>query len=122
MQPASQPDSQRAKRDWRAAELPDEDKQGGKFQQIEGLTTVDAEEIPCEFPVEDDIKVDETVDRVMKKESRPSWLARRKNSTQWKHSEYLTHAQKNFQKMRKSRDEKMFPKVENGGFVDREFR
>ena len=36
------------KRDARAAELPDEDEQGGQFQQVEGLTTVDAEEIPYE--------------------------------------------------------------------------
>ena len=33
------------KRDARAAELPDEDEQGGKFQQVEGLTAVDAEEL-----------------------------------------------------------------------------
>ena len=42
-------------RDARAAELLDEDEQGGKFQQVEELTTVDAEEIPCEFAVEDDL-------------------------------------------------------------------
>ena len=47
------------KRDARTAELPDEDEQGGKFQQVEGLTTVDAEEIPCEFSVEDDFVIDE---------------------------------------------------------------
>ena len=47
------------KRDARAAEHPDEDEQGGKFQQVEGLTTVDAEEIPCEFSVEDDFMIDE---------------------------------------------------------------
>ena len=40
----------------------DEDEQGRKFQQVEGLTTVDAEEIPCEFSVEDDFEVDETGD------------------------------------------------------------
>ena len=46
------------------AELLDGDEQGGKFQQVEGLTTVDAEEIPCEFPVEDDFEVDETAEGV----------------------------------------------------------
>ena len=35
--------------DARAEVLPDEDEPGGKFQQVEGLTTVDAEEIHCEF-------------------------------------------------------------------------
>ena len=59
VQPARQP-----KRDVRAAELPDEDEQGGKFQQVEGLTTVGAEEIPCEFSVEDDFEVDETAEGV----------------------------------------------------------
>ena len=52
------------KRDARAAELPDEDEQGGKFQQVEGLTTVDAEEIPCEFSVEDDFLFDENAEGV----------------------------------------------------------
>ena len=37
------------KRYARAAELPDEDEQRSKFQQVEGLTTVDAEEIPYEL-------------------------------------------------------------------------
>ena len=66
VQPASQleqldsNESSGVKRDARAAELPDEDEQGGKFQQVEGLTTVDAEEIPCESSVEDDFEVDET--------------------------------------------------------------
>ena len=44
------------KRDAGAAELPDEDEQGGKFQQVEGLTTVDAEEIPCEFSMDDELR------------------------------------------------------------------
>ena len=52
------------KRDARAAELPDEDEQGGKFQQVEGLTTVDAEEIPCEISVEDDFLIDENAEGV----------------------------------------------------------
>ena len=52
------------KRDARAAELPDEDEQGGKFQQVEGLTTVDAEQIPCDFSAEDDFEVDETAEGV----------------------------------------------------------
>ena len=52
------------KRDARAAELPDEDEQGGKFQQVEGLTTVDAEEIQCEFSVEDDFLIDENAESV----------------------------------------------------------
>ena len=52
------------KRDARAAELPDEDEQGGTFQQVEGLTTVDAEQISCEFSVEDDFEVDETAEGV----------------------------------------------------------
>ena len=37
---------------------------GGKFQQVEALTTVEAEEIPCEFSVEDDFEVDETAEGV----------------------------------------------------------
>ena len=41
-----------------------EDEQGGKFQQVEGLTTVDAEEIPCEFSVEDDFVIDENAEGV----------------------------------------------------------
>ena len=47
------------KRDSRTAELPDEDG-GGKFLQVEGLMTVDAGEIPCEFSVEDDFDFDQT--------------------------------------------------------------
>ena len=42
------------KRDARTAELSDEDEGGGKFLQVEELTTVDAGEIPREFSVEDD--------------------------------------------------------------------
>ena len=55
MKPTSQPEQSKSstssgiKRDARAAELPNEDKKGGKVQQVEGLTTCDAEEIPCEF-------------------------------------------------------------------------
>ena len=56
--------SSSVKRDARAAELPDEDEQGGKFQQVEGLTTVDAEEIPCEFSAEDDFLIDEKAEGV----------------------------------------------------------
>ena len=44
--------------------LSDEDEQGGKFQQVEGLTTVDAEEIPCEFSVEDDFLIDENAEGI----------------------------------------------------------
>ena len=44
--------------------FPDEDEQGGKFQQVEGLTTVDAEEVPCEFSVEDDFLFDEKAEGV----------------------------------------------------------
>ena len=57
------------KRDARAAELPDEDEEGGKFQQVEGLTAVDAEEIPCEFSVEDDFLIDENAEGVDEKNS-----------------------------------------------------
>ena len=70
VQPASQPEQSESnvnfavKRDARAAELPDEDEQGGKFQQVEGLTTVDAGEIPCDFSVEDDFEIDETAEGV----------------------------------------------------------
>ena len=53
-----QPVSSGVKRDARTAKLPDEDEQGGKFQQVEELTTVDAEELPYEFSVEDDIMHD----------------------------------------------------------------
>ena len=60
-----QPVSSGVKRDARTAELPDEDEQGGKFLQVEGLTTVDAEEIPCEFfRVEDDFMIDESTEGV----------------------------------------------------------
>ena len=52
------------KRHARAAELPDEDEQEGKFQQVEGLTTVDAEEIGCEFSVEDDFLIYENAEGV----------------------------------------------------------
>ena len=38
--------------------------QGGKFQQVEGLTTADAEVIPCEFSVQDDFMTDENTDGV----------------------------------------------------------
>ena len=37
-----QPVSSGVKRDARAAEISNEDEQGGKFQQVEGVTTVDA--------------------------------------------------------------------------------
>ena len=59
-----QPVSSGVKRDARAAELPDEDERGGNFQQVEGLTTVDAEEIPCEFSVEDDFMIHENTEGV----------------------------------------------------------
>ena len=65
MEPASQLEpsesnaSSGVKRDACAAELLDEDEQGGKFQQVEA---VDAEEIPCEFSVEDDFEVDKTAE------------------------------------------------------------
>ena len=52
------------KRYARAAELPDENEQGGKFQQVEGLRTVDAQEIPCDFSVEDDFLIDENAEGV----------------------------------------------------------
>ena len=48
----------------RAVEHPDKDEQGGKFQQVEGLATVDAEEIPCEFSVEDDFIIDQNKEGV----------------------------------------------------------
>ena len=57
-----QPVSSGVKRDARTAELPDEDEQGGKFLTVEELTTVDAEEIPCEFSVEDDFVMDENTE------------------------------------------------------------
>ena len=44
----------------RAAELPDEDEGGSKFDRVEGLTTFDAKEVTCESSVEDDFEVDET--------------------------------------------------------------
>ena len=58
MNQPGQPVSSGVKRDSRAAELLDEEQQGGKFQQVEGLTTVDAEEIPREFSMEDDFLFD----------------------------------------------------------------
>ena len=59
-----QPVSSGVQSDARAGELPDEDEQGGKFQQVEELTTVDAEDIPCEFSVGDDFMIDENTDGV----------------------------------------------------------
>ena len=59
-----QPVSSGVKRDARAAELLDEGQLVGKFQQVEGLTTVDAEEIPCEFSVEDDFMIGENTEGV----------------------------------------------------------
>ena len=70
VRPASQSEqsesnvSSGVKRDARAAELLDEDEQGSKFQQVEGLTTVDAEEILCEVSVGDDFEVDEAAEGV----------------------------------------------------------
>ena len=70
VQPASQPDQSKRNvcscvtRDARAAELFDDDEQGGKFQQVEDFTTVDTEETPCEFAVEDHFEVDETAEGV----------------------------------------------------------
>ena len=54
-----QPVSSGVQRDVRTAALPDENEQGGKFLQVEGLTTADAEEIPCECSVEDDFMIDD---------------------------------------------------------------
>ena len=54
-----QPVSSGVKRDARMAEHPDEDEQGCKFFQVEGLTTADAEEVLCESSVEDDFVMDE---------------------------------------------------------------
>ena len=68
VKPTNRPEPSRSgtnsgiKRDARAAELPVV--QGGKFQQVEGLTTVDAAEIPCEFSVEDDFVIDENAEAV----------------------------------------------------------
>ena len=62
-----QPVSSGVKRDARAAELPDEDEQDGKFQQVAGLTT------------------DENTERVVE-EIVKAIVARRKSSTRWKHS------------------------------------
>ena len=70
MQPASQPRQLKSnvtsgvKRDARAAELPDEDEHGRKFQQVERFTTVDAEEILCEFSREHDFVIDENAEGV----------------------------------------------------------
>ena len=74
-----QPVSSGVKRDARMAELPDEDGQGGKFLQVEGLTTVDVEEIPCEFSMEDVFVMDENTEGSTRKSSRPSRQARRKS-------------------------------------------
>ena len=54
-----QPVSSGVKRD-----PPDEDEQGAMFLHVEGLTTVDAEEIPCESSVEDDFLMDENTEGV----------------------------------------------------------
>ena len=70
VKPTSRPEQSKSstssgiKRDARAAGLPDEDKQGGRFQQVEGLTTVDAAEIPCGFSVKDDLVIDEHAEGV----------------------------------------------------------
>ena len=60
-----QPVTSGVKRDTRTAELLDEDEQGGEFQQVERLTTVDAEETQCEFSVEDDFMIDENTEGVI---------------------------------------------------------
>ena len=122
VQPASQREqsesnvSSGVKRDARAAEHLDEDDQGGKFQLVEGLTMVDAEEIPCEFSVEDDFEVDESAEGV-EEETVEAILAgkKRESLTRWKRSESSMCA-KNCRKTRRSsqRDGKAFQKVRNG--------
>ena len=75
-QPAEMPEqpmsssSPGVKRDVRAAELRDEDEEGDKFQQVEGSTTVDAKEVPCESSVEDDFEVDENAEGVDEERAR----------------------------------------------------
>ena len=61
-----QPVTSGVKRDARTAELPDEDEQGGKFPQFEGLRTVDAEEILCESSVEDDENAEGVNEEIVK--------------------------------------------------------
>ena len=98
VQPSSQPEqseinvSSGVKRDAGGAELPDEYEQGGKFQQVEGLTTVDAEEIPCEFSVDDDFEVEETAEGVdeTRHTTHDSQLATR-NSTHHTHTTHTPH-------------------------------
>ena len=65
-------------RDARASELPGEDEQGGKFQQVEGLTTVDAEEILCEFSVEDDFVINENAEGVGEEVVKPIVAVKKK--------------------------------------------
>ena len=70
VKPTSRPEQTKSstssgiKRDARAAGLPDDDEQDGRFQQVEGLTTVNAAEIPCEFSVKDDLVIDEHAEGV----------------------------------------------------------
>ena len=78
------------KHDARAAELPDEDEHGCKFQQVEGLATVDAEEIPCEISVEDDFVIDENAEDVDEEMVEAIVAGKKKSAlTRWKHWESL---------------------------------
>ena len=120
LKPRSQPEQPKSntsagiKRDARAAELPDEDEQGGKCQQVEGFTTVNEETIPCEFSVEDDFVIDENAEGVDEEivKAIVGWQEE-KRLTRWKHLESLTCA-KNSWRMRRSsqRDGETFQKVD----------
>ena len=46
--------------------------------KLKGLTTVDAEEIPCEFSVEDDFEIDETAEGVDGKIDKTIWAGKKK--------------------------------------------
>ena len=104
----------RIKRDALAAELLDEDEQGGKFTQVEGFTTVDAEEIPCESLVEDDFLIEESAEGVDEEIVKAIVGGKKKElDVMWKHSESLTCA-KNYRRTRRSRDGKTFRKATSG--------
>ena len=116
-----QPVSSGVKRDAREAELPDVDEQGGKFLQVEGLTTVDAEGIPCELSVEDCFMIVENSEGVNEEIVKTIVAGKkRESSTRRKHSESLMCAQ-NCREMKRCEN---LPKGDKWicRFVAREFR
>ena len=93
--------------------------------KLKGLTTVDAAKMPCSSQWKMTSMSTKPQKVLIRKHSKPSWLARRKSSMRWKHSEFLMCA-KNCRKMRRSkqRDGENVPKGDKWRcrFAAREFR